>query len=176
MKITSWFSGLVVLLFAVSAPIATVRAQAPAEPLVLEESWSGASPLRWTGSPVIEEKDGRKALKLESKDAAVSVNNLAQLPAEKCKGRKLVISTRVKAEDVSEKPQAYNGIKLMLVTVNAAGVKNYPQIPLPSGTFGWKEVDWVVAVPADAVNVMLFLGLEKVSGKAWFDTLKIVGL
>jgi hypothetical protein len=44
----------------------------------------------------------------------------------------------VKAESVSEPPNSWNGVKVMLVLESASGSKQYPQIQLPAGTFDWK--------------------------------------
>ncbi|XHR31189.1 MAG: hypothetical protein ACFUZC_11655 [Chthoniobacteraceae bacterium] len=98
----------------------------------------------------------------------------ADLPIEKLKGKKLLISTRVKGENISEKPKSFNGIKLMVVLVNGEGQKDYPQAPLPTGTFDWQDVKWSVSIPENATRAQLLLGLEEVSGKVWFDPIKIV--
>ena len=41
---------------------------------------------------------------------------------------------------------------------------NWPQAPVPEGTFDWQKVALAARIPADAKSVTLCLGLEEVSG------------
>ncbi len=79
----------------------------------------------------------------------------------------------VKAEQVSEPPQPWNGIKVMLILENASGGKTYPQIPIPVGSFDWKAVRTRIRLPRDIAKATLVLGLEQVRGRVWFDNLRI---
>jgi len=79
----------------------------------------------------------------------------------------------VKAEDVSEPPNSWNGIKVMLVLETASRAKQYPQIQIPTGTFDWKEFVQTIRLPKDIKNALLVVGIEEVSGRAWFDNLQV---
>ena len=94
------------------------------------------------------------------------------LPAERVRGAKLILSARVKAENVSAKPQPWNGIKFMM-PITAPGGRTWPQAEIEVGTFDWRPVAWQAYVPDDATEMVLVLGLEQVSGRAWFDDVKI---
>jgi len=156
-----------------TAPAAAALSSTASAPFSIEENWDGKSQLHWNPSPTIEEIQGKWILKLVAEDANGSINIIAPLPNEKCKGKRLLITTRVRGENISDKPLPHNGIKFMFPTLNAEGVKDYPQKPLPTGTFDWKDVSWTVVLPDNIVNAKLAIGLEKVSGTVWFDTIKI---
>ncbi len=94
------------------------------------------------------------------------------LPVEKLRGYKIRIEARVKAENVSVPPQSWNGIKVMLHTKSPEG-DTWPQGNLPQGTFDWQKVRYTTSIPADATEASLALGLEAVTGKAWFDDVKV---
>ena len=94
------------------------------------------------------------------------------LPLERVRGCKLVLSAMVKAEGVSARPQPWNGIKFMM-PMTAGGNKSYPQAAIDVGTFGWRRVVWQAYVPDDATQATLLLGLESVTGRVWFDDVKI---
>ncbi len=94
------------------------------------------------------------------------------LKAEPLRGYLLRLSCMVKAENVSAKPQPWNGIKFMLPMVSG-GSKMYPQADIGVGTFEWKRVAFDVRVPPNVTDVRLYMGLESVTGKVWFDDLTI---
>jgi hypothetical protein len=125
--------------------------------------------------PIFQLEPGQngKALAIKSEDATKTINATQLLPADKLKGKKIAISAMLKAENVSAKPKAYNGIKLMLLVTDAEGRKDYPQASIDVGTFDWKKVEFFYTVPDMAVSVQLTLGLELVSGKIWFDEVKV---
>jgi endoglucanase len=83
------------------------------------------------------------------------------------------LSAVVKADSVSEPPNPWNGIKVMLVLETSSGARKYPQIQIPKGTFDWKEMRQTVRLPRDVKNAWLVVGLEQVSGRAWFDNLQV---
>ena len=142
--------------------------------VLLQEKWDGNSTLDWAPSPKIIEQKGARALEINAETANGFHAFSANLPIAKYKGKKLLICTRVKGENVSEKPKSFNGIKLMLMVLNTEGAKDYPQASLPTGTFDWQDVKWSVSIPENAVSARISLGLEEVSGKVWFDSIKIV--
>jgi len=95
-----------------------------------------------------------------------------RLPVEPMRGWTVRGSAMVKAENVSAKPNPWNGIKFMLI-IETLGDKSYPQAPLNVGTFDWKRGAFTARVPTNATAVTLCLGLEKVTGKVWFENVKI---
>jgi len=94
------------------------------------------------------------------------------LAVDRVRGCKLLLSAMVKAEGVSAKPQSWNGIKFMM-PMTAGGGKLWPQVPVAVGTFGWRRIVWQTYVPDDATQASLVLGLENVTGRVWFDDIKI---
>ena len=79
----------------------------------------------------------------------------------------------VRAENVSSKAKAWNGIKCMLA-IETPERKLWPQANIDTGTFGWRRVAFTVRVPTNATSATLVLGLEQVTGKVWFDDVKAV--
>ncbi|HVV70351.1 MAG TPA: cellulase family glycosylhydrolase, partial [Verrucomicrobiae bacterium] len=95
------------------------------------------------------------------------------LPVEKLRGQQLWFGAEVKTEAVSPKPNPWNGVKVMLV-IETPGGKSYPQAEIPVGTSAWQRFSAKSDVPANATNLSLVLGLEQVTGQAWFDNARIV--
>ncbi|MFA6545947.1 MAG: cellulase family glycosylhydrolase [Limisphaerales bacterium] len=95
------------------------------------------------------------------------------LPVERVRGCVLSITAMIKAENVSEKPKPWNGVKFMVPVVAPAG-NQWPSLSLDTGSFDWKRCAFIVRVPDDATKLTLSLGLEAVSGKAWFDNVRVV--
>ncbi len=95
------------------------------------------------------------------------------LPAERLRGYLLNLSCMVKADDVSKKPNSWNGIKFML-PVEYDGKTMYPQAAIGVGTFDWQRVTFAVRVPDMATDINLHMGIEAVKGRAWFDDIRIV--
>lgn len=80
----------------------------------------------------------------------------------------------VKAENVSEPPKPWNGIKVMLVLEMADGSRQYPPIQIPAGTFDWRQLSQTIRLPKEIKTATLVMGLEAVSGRVWFDNLEVV--
>ena len=95
------------------------------------------------------------------------------LPVQEMRGYIVYFSARVRAHDVSHKPNPWNGVKFMAPWVDGDGVTNWPSLQLDEGTFDWKRVAFRVAVPQAAQKMSLVLGLELVTGKAWFDDVQV---
>ena len=87
--------------------------------------------------------------------------------------RLLTLEGLVRAQDISRPPNPWNGVKVMLLLETEAGGRQYPQIPLPSGAFDWKRVRHTIRIPRSIAKAWLVVGLEEVSGTAWFDELHI---
>jgi endoglucanase len=95
------------------------------------------------------------------------------LPVERVRGCVLYFSAMIKAENVSEKPKPWNGVKFMAPIV-APDDKQWPAAMLDTGSFDWKRCSFTARVPADATHMRLCLGLEAVTGKVWFDDVRVV--
>ena len=51
--------------------------------------------------------------------------------------------------------------------------KSWPAAEMPAGTFDWQKAVFRAAIPEDAKEVKLVVGLEAVSGKTWFDDIRV---
>ena len=118
---------------------------------------------------------GGQALVLERPAAEGSgfVTATMELPVDKMRGYIVQFSARIKAENVSRKPQPWNGVKFMAPIVTARE-KTWPAAEMGVGTFDWQKVAFRAAVPEDAKQISLVLGLEAVTGKAWFDDIRVI--
>ena len=59
------------------------------------------------------------------------------------------------------------------VLIQTPGGKQWPTTHIEAGTFAWKRVRFSVRVPDDAQSMTLFVGLESVTGKVWFDDIRV---
>lgn len=130
-------------------------------------AWPGPASLAegfQSGRSLFVERPAGKA------DGAASVQ--ARLPVERVRGCLLSFSAMIRAEDISPKPNSWNGVKFMAPIVGGSG-RQWPAATLPAGTFDWRRVGFQVWVPEDAESMTLVLGLEAVTGRAWFDDVKV---
>lgn len=150
--------------------VAALDAAASAVGIVLAEDFSdpAAAAKAWRGQGAADDGGWRIAL-----PTAGSSNVTTALPAERLAGRKVRLSARIRSDGVSSRPKPYNGIKVMLITVNAEGEKWYPQAPTVDGTQPWTMVEKTVLIPSNVVKADLVIGLEAVSGSAWFDDVRV---
>jgi len=147
---------------------------APGE-VVFETAFEGAQALAgWSGNAQLQPgHEGGQSVCIERTDPSGPSAFIARsISADKVRGCVLFCSGWVRAENVSEKPQSWNGVKFML-PIEAPSGRQWPQAQIGTGTFDWKPVRFAVRVPDDATSVQLLLGLEMVTGKAWFDDVKI---
>lgn len=154
------------------------RAQ-PAEPLprghvfYASDFESDAATAGWSGAIKLDAgHHSPRALRVEQGTAGQTATCFLPLPAEQLRGYSVYCSARVRAEKVSARPQPWNGIKVMLV-IETPGGKLWPQADLDVGTFDWRKAIFAVRVPKDATSVGLCVGLEQVTGIAWFDDVRI---
>ena len=101
-----------------------------------------------------------------------SVSRTLSLPIEKVRGRRLLIEADVWADQVSQKPKPWNGIKMMAHIRMPAG-EDWPQRDFPVGSFDWQHVSTGFQIPEDATEVTLVLGMEKVTGTVRFSQLTV---
>ncbi len=117
--------------------------------------------------------EGSQSLLIERADRG-SYSRRFAIPAEHFSDRLATLRAMVKAEDVSVPPNSWNGIKIMLVLEMADGSRQYPQIQIPVGTFDWLQMSQTMRLPKEIKKASLVVGLEEVSGRAWFDNLEVV--
>lgn len=153
-------------------PPAGAEAPAAAGPagIVLDEDFADPAMVaaRWKGAGAVDDGGWRIAL---DKPGSASLRTV--LPAERLAGRTVRIAARIRSEATTPRPKPYNGIKVMLVTTDAEGVKNYPQLPTLDGTHPWTVAEAVVPVSATVVQAELLIGLEAVAGAVWFDEVRV---
>ncbi len=130
----------------------------------------------WTGSDgkLVREKNGQ-ALLVERPSGSPSGSTTIQitLPIEQMRGYVVDFSARVKAENVQGKANPWNGVKFMAPWTSAKGEKSWPAEDFEEGSFDWRAAGFRVTIPNDARQISLVLGLELVTGKAWFDDIRV---
>jgi len=108
-------------------------------------------------------------------DSTASRSCTDSLPIDSLRGWKIVLSAWTKATGLSTPPASYNGVKVMLVIRNGDGSTSYPQLSWPAtSSYGWTRGVIPVSISPDAQWIKLVIGLEKVSGSVYMDSLKIV--
>ena len=130
----------------------------------------------WKGSTRLEAGfQSRQSLVVERKPGASEPSSIVglSLPVTGVRGCTLSGSARIKAANVSAKPNPWNGVKFMLA-IESPTSKAWPQADLDAGSFDWKRAAFTARVPEDATALTLVLGLESVTGKVQFDDVKIV--
>jgi hypothetical protein len=158
---------------AAAAPAPDAPVAAAAEPIQIDETWGETLRLAWNPVPPVAQEDGHGIAKITSDDATKNVTFGAPLNVQKFSGQTVKITTRVRADSISDKPNPWNGVKLMFHLRNAEGKLDYPQFKLPTGTYPWTDVAWTVTVPENTVELYLTIGLEKVTGTACYDAIHI---
>lgn len=147
--------------------------------VVLSSNFDSSTPLaEWPGNGVLDAGyQGSKAMLVERLPGSTVQGAFSRytVPIDRIRGCMVRISGMVRAEGVSNRPQPWNGIKMMMPITQPGGTL-YPQAKIDVGTFDWRQASCVVRVPSDAVSAVLHLGLEEVTGRAWFDNIRIVVL
>lgn len=104
------------------------------------------------------------------------------LPVDLVRGRLLLIKSLIKASNVTAPPNAWNGIKVMLVyCTNDNAATNYPQLSVPysivspatTASFDWTKYNGVIGLPTNITSATLYMGLEAITGTVCFDNLTI---
>jgi endoglucanase len=126
----------------------------------------------WSGGRLEAGLQGGQALSVERATPGSSVASI-RLPVERMRGYTVYGHVMIKATNVAQRPQSWNGIKFM-TPIEAPSGKTWPQAALDTGSFDWKKVSFSIRVPKDATNMSLVLGLEAVSGQVWFDDVRLV--
>ena len=87
-----------------------------------------------------------------------------KLPVHQMRGYVVQFSARIKAQNVSHKPQPWNGVKFM-APITTGQEKTWPAAEMGVGTFDWQRVAFRAVVPEDAKQISLVVGLEAVTGR-----------
>ena len=153
-------------MFASAAPAQEVSFKNAFNPAGASGKWIGGWSTLETG------KNGQCTAIANDKDKTNNVLSVALSP-EEVSGKKVLVSALIKAADISDKPNPWNGPKLMLVITPASGNIKYPAVDLLNGTYDWKRVYFVTEIPAKIKSVSLNIGLEQVKGKVWYDEITI---
>ena len=111
-------------------------------------------------------------LEITNADAKTSVLRSLPLPMDQVPGCPILVNCDVAAENISAKPETWNGIKVM-AHIEFPGGESWPEASLPVGTFDWQHVFVRFQIPANATAINLTLGLEKVTGTVRFSNLSI---
>ncbi len=129
----------------------------------------------WNGAGKLEagfQSRGGLSVQLESGATGPSASVVStSLPVEAMRGYLVRGSALVRAENVSDWPNQWNGIKCMMA-LETPDRKLWPQAEIGTGSFEWRRVAFTVRVPTNASSASLVLGLEQVTGKVWFDDVK----
>ncbi len=115
--------------------------------------------------------DGAMCFSRAETGVGSSVSSVS-LPVEQMRGYTVYCRARIRAQNISRKPQPWNGVKFMLAIDGPAG-RTWPASNLADGSFDWQDALFSARIPADATSVRLVVGLEQVSGRAWFDDIRI---
>jgi hypothetical protein len=91
-------------------------------------------------------------------------------------GRRVHVTLRVRAKDVSPRAEPDQGIRAALALVNAEGHQTMAQIPIPSDIAAWTALDNTIAVPANTVSITLVIGLQDARGSASFTAVRVESL
>jgi endoglucanase len=118
--------------------------------------------------------DGRtgQGIRIESTSSAGKKVETS-IPVECIKGGLVQLAGWIRAENVTQPPNPWNGVKLMLRINPSDGTTEWPQQNMEAGTFDWTYSSRPVSIPATAVKVTLILGLEECAGVVWFDDVLI---
>jgi hypothetical protein len=143
------------------------------EKVVFHCDFDGATPAGSSEGRLVTGYQGSQSLLIERADRG-SYSRRFTIAAERLNDRSATLRAMVKAENVSEPPKAWNGIKVMLILELADGSKQYPQIQMPAGTFDWRQMSQTVRLPKEIKSATLVVGLEEVSGRVWFDNIEVV--
>jgi len=112
---------------------------------------------------------------LEAADSTKSATVSIPLDPDSLRGGKVVFSAWTSARDLTLRPNPWNGVKVMLVSEDSAGVKSYPQLSWPDSvrSWGWTRSWKVAPIPQNLKKASLVVGFELMAGKVRFDSLRV---
>lgn len=146
-----------------------------------QETFDSGNAAVWSGMvPEYVDHNGGLALKISSVNAYASEASsepssrkvFAKLDPDLIRDKRIKLTAKVKANDISSPLKPHYGIKVMLEYVTDVD-KQYRQIVFDEGTFDWSTFHVVIDVPSDVESARLHLGLEGVTGEVAFDDIEI---
>jgi aryl-phospho-beta-D-glucosidase BglC (GH1 family) len=165
---------------AVAAVLSAIQAvgQEPAVGTVIYETdFEGDQALAgWSGTPVLKPgRNGGQAVFFERPEAEGpgTVFSRRTIPLDGLGGCVLNLEGWIRMEAISKPPNSWNGVKYMAPCESPGGT-SYSQAKVGQGSKDWHRVVYAVRIPTDATKWQLHLGLESVTGRVWFDDLRIV--
>lgn len=101
--------------------------------------------------------------------------HLVDLPVDisALRDHEILLSWRVRAEDVGVPATSHGGIKVQLHYNSPANGPQWFSEAIPSGTFAWTSSALIIRVDADAEDARLQLGLQDAPGTLWIDSVAI---
>ena len=177
-RLPLWLAALVALASVMNVPaLAANAALLPRDHVYFRADFETTDALHgWNGPGKFETGyRSERALTLERKPGGAASASLVSvaLPVEAMRGCLVRGSVMTRAENVSPKPNPWNGIKCLLA-LETPDRKLWPQANIETGTLDWHRVAFTVRVPTNATAATLILGLEQVTGKVWFDDVRVV--
>ncbi len=153
---------------------ASVCAQPEAAPIFSADFDQPDALEAWSAGGELVEHDGGHALVVERPEGGEGTSLLLRcdVPAEEIAGKMITVQGSVRAEGVSVPPNSWNGVKVMLILELDEG-RQHPQLALDVGTYDWRTATRAIRIPRGVTGATLALGLEKVTGRAWFDDITI---
>ncbi|MBK9989347.1 MAG: cellulase family glycosylhydrolase [Verrucomicrobia bacterium] len=89
------------------------------------------------------------------------------------RGAEVIMTCIIKAQDVTQPADSFNGFKIMLTCDSATKGALYKNPSNVYGTFDWQEFSIMAAIPRDASNGQLSIGFQGCGGTAWLEDVRI---
>jgi endoglucanase len=163
------------VLLLLAAVLCVCSAARAADQPLLELNFDGPDPLaglQGDAATLTTGYGGGRALMIDKPEPAGTLRRFLHIDGADIAGKTLTVSARVRADGVTDKPNPWNGIKVMLILEIGEG-RDYPQLPFGTGTFDWTYSERLMRIPSDVTGATLILGLEEVAGRVWFDDVTI---
>lgn len=138
----------------------------------LEErgAWSEAGFAAW-----VQGYQGTTSLRVTVPAGEAAGGHMSQMPLdlEPYRGCRLTFECLAKADQVTEPPQPYLGVKFMLHYESETTGPHWQNQNGVYGTFDWRRLSFSSPIASDATGGLLALGLQDSSGTVWFDDIKV---
>lgn len=135
-------------------------------------AWSSRPVAVWTRDKSLN----RTVLQVSVSPQNTADFNMIEMPIDLTPyhGMRLAFTCRARAENVTKPENPYfGGIKYMLYFDSTQGQRWINENDV-YGTFDWRELSFVISIPDDPSRARLYLGLQSVSGRVWFESLKVI--
>jgi len=140
------------------------------------ETFDGSTPLTkfWSKVPAWADYDnGALLINVTDSQAQTNTRIYFPLPASVIAGKKLKVSVKFKAENITKPPQHYLGSQFYL-SCNRGGGKDFGKgITNSFGSWDWNAASFEVDVPFGIADANIIMGMQGVTGKIWFKNLKV---